>query len=388
MKQVKLILLGMFLSGISAFAQQKYVKHTVSKGETISEIAEKYNVSPNDIYKANPDSKKLLKLKQVLRIPAQEVKKEKKSHDVVAYSSVKTHQVLPKETMYGIARQYGISVSDIEKANPILKNTTLQVGQEISIPVKEENKAVVTEKEILKTKSGSTVTEKPVALTEVILPEPKIFTNDTGEAIIHEVLPKETKYGIAKRYGITIAALEKLNPEIVNGLPVGFKLNIYKSASDTNKSLIVKNEAATAIIKDTASIAKSYNPTDLAERLIQTASENIGSRYHTGGTSKDGFDCSGLMCNTFSTFDIKLPRSSHEQAGYGTKINANEARKGDLIFFKTNGRSQINHVGMVVEVLDGGEIKFIHASVQSGVIISSTKEPYYERNFVQVNRVL
>ncbi|RTY88577.1 C40 family peptidase [Flavobacterium sp. GT3R68] len=386
MKQVKLILLGMFLSGISAFAQQKYVKHTVSKGETISEIAEKYNVSPSDIYKVNPDSKKLLKLKQVLRIPAPETKKEKKSHKAVVYSSVKTHQVLPKETMYGIARQYGISVSDLEIANPILKNTTLQVGQEISIPVEGESKVIV-EKEILKTKSGGMVPEKPLTLTDVVIPEPKIFTNNTSEAIVHEVLPKETKYGIAKRYGITIAALEKLNPEIVNSLPVGVKLNINKSA-DINKSIIVKNEAATAIIKDTTSIAKSYIPADLAERLIQTASENIGTRYHSGGTSKDGFDCSGLMCNTFSAFDIKLPRSSHEQAGYGTKINVNEVKKGDLIFFKTNGRNQINHVGMVVEVLDGGEIKFIHASVQSGVIISSTKEPYYERNFVQVNRVL
>lgn len=380
----------MFLSGISAFAQQKYVKHTVSKGETISEIAEKYKISPNDIYKVNPDSKKLLKLKQVLRIPAPETKKEKKSNNSVVYSSVKTHQVLPKETVYGIARQYGISAADIEKANPILKNTTLQVGQEIAIPVKgnhlKEEIPVIAKKEILKTRSENTIPEKPVTLAEVVLPEPKIFSNDTSEPIIHEVLAKETKYGIAKRYGITIAALEKLNPEIAKGLPVGFKLNINKSGS--NKSLIVKNEAATAVIKDTTSIGKSYHTEDLAERLILTASENIGTRYHSGGTSKTGFDCSGLMCNTFNAFDIKLPRSSHEQAGYGTKINVNEVRKGDLIFFKTNGRNQINHVGMVVEVLNGGEIKFIHASVQSGVIISSTKEPYYERTFVQVNRVL
>jgi cell wall-associated NlpC family hydrolase len=133
---------------------------------------------------------------------------------------------------------------------------------------------------------------------------------------------------------------------------------------------------------------KSYQGTDLIEQLICTASENIGVRYRSGGVTKDGFDCSGLMFSTFGSYDIQLPRSSIEQAQIGTKINAEEAKKGDLIFFKTNGRSRINHVGMVVEVGEDGEIKFIHASTSSGVIISSTKEEYYSKRVTQINRVL
>ena len=70
----------------------------------------------------------------------------------------------------------------------------------------------------------------------------------------------------------------------------------------------------------------------------------------------------------------------------GTVLNPNEIRKGDLIFFKTNGRKIINHVGMVVEVLED-EIKFIHSATSKGVIISSTKEPYYKKTFAQVNRI-
>jgi cell wall-associated NlpC family hydrolase len=53
------------------------------------------------------------------------------------------------------------------------------------------------------------------------------------------------------------------------------------------------------------------------------------------------------------------------------ELRFEDAQK-DLIFFKTNGRRQINHVGMVVEAIDG-DIKFIHASV-SGVMISSVRE--------------
>jgi cell wall-associated NlpC family hydrolase len=82
-----------------------------------------------------------------------------------------------------------------------------------------------------------------------------------------------------------------------------------------------------------------------------------------------------------------LPRTSIEQSQYGVKIDTEDAQKGDLIFFKTNGRRQINHVGMVVEAVDG-DIKFIHASVSGGVIISSVKEKYYKKKVTQVNRVL
>ena len=63
------------------------------------------------------------------------------------------------------------------------------------------------------------------------------------------------------------------------------------------------------------------------------------------------------------------------------------AKKGDLIFFKTNGRGHINHVGLVVEV-NGDEIKFVHSSVQRGVIVSSTKEAYYAKAFASVRRVI
>jgi lipoprotein Spr len=143
--------------------------------------------------------------------------------------------------------------------------------------------------------------------------------------------------------------------------------------------------------------SKKENPTKsekrktsrLIEQLIDTATENIGVKYKTAGTTKAGFDCSGLIYNVFNSYNITLPHSSYEQSKLGTILNRNreEAKKGDLIFFKTNSKSKINHVGMVIEVNDD-EIKFIHASTSKGVIISSTKEPYYQRTFVQLNRIL
>ena len=124
----------------------------------------------------------------------------------------------------------------------------------------------------------------------------------------------------------------------------------------------------------------------LALQLINVASDKLGTGYRSGGTTTAGFDCSGLMYSTFKKFDITLPRSSHEMAEIGTEINPENAKKGDLIFFINRGQHRINHVGMIVEV-KGDDIKFIHSS-NSGVIISSLKESYYERTFKQINRII
>ena len=125
----------------------------------------------------------------------------------------------------------------------------------------------------------------------------------------------------------------------------------------------------------------------IVNHLVENATDNIGVKYKAGGTTKSGFDCSGLVFTTFESENIKLPRSSYEQSKIGKTINIDDAQKGDLIFFKTNKSKQINHVGLITEI-KSDEIKFVHSSTSKGVIISSTKEPYYKNSFAQINRVV
>ena len=453
---LRVIVILVFLNSIVLFSQEKITKHTIVKGETISSIAEKYEVKQSAILKLNPKAKNLLKLNSILLIPvASSTKTPTTSSQVAQNYTGKEHQVQAKETLYGIAKQYGISIKELNQINPTLASSDLKIGQKINIPanaipvdvVSESTKDVVIKQEI----AATPVVSSPTFIWEVLPKETKYsitkkygitikdfdkvnpglgvkslkvgqkvfipgnavaeiametnnqeIKNDTNmvasidvikennslNTIIREVMPKETKFAIAKEYGITVKELERQNPEIKNKLRVGHKLSI------TAANLSLENNAvadAKATIQNTKiDFNNSIKPTfdhEFLDELIESASQNIGSRYRTGGTTKSGFDCSGLMCTTFGAFDIKLPRTSREQSGIGTKINTEEAQKGDLIFFKTNGRSQINHVGMVVEVNEG-EIKFIHSSVSSGVIISSTKEKYYQKNFTQINRVL
>jgi len=379
------LIIVLFFFSVGALAQDNFIKHKISQGDNLSVIAKKYGVKVKDIADANPNAPKILKLNSTLLIPNKNkstAKKVKAKNVEVAVNNNTsntsgTHEVASKETLWGISKKYNVSVDDLKKANPLLETEGLKIGQQIIIP-----------------SDVALVNEKPIETNAEVV--------STDVELIREVKSKETKYGISKEYGITVAELERQNPSIKGKVPVGYLLKIRvpkekadaiqaaKTSQDTNVQTDVSSSQiaeATQEIKRDSTVVRTGNYSVLIDQLIASATENIGTRYRSGGTTKAGFDCSGLMFCTFGNFDIKLPRSSIEQSRIGTKVASDEAQKGDLIFFRTNGRRHINHVGMVVENVDG-EIKFVHSSTHGGVMISSTKEPYYTRAFSQVNRVL
>lgn len=166
------------------------------------------------------------------------------------------------------------------------------------------------------------------------------------------------------------------------------KLNVSEKQSKT-VSKATKSKNKKSIIKETEDhdLLPLPNENYLALQMINNAMTFIGVKYRGGGTTTAGMDCSGMVTAVCDIFDLSLPRSSREMAKVGKKLSTDEIQKGDLVFFKTNGKSIINHVGMVIEVI-GDEIKFVHSSTSKGVIVSSTKEPYYSKTFAQANRIL
>ena len=163
-------------------------------------------------------------------------------------------------------------------------------------------------------------------------------------------------------------------------------LGIFFTACKSTSSIVTSKKREP---KEKLTRSEKRKANQLAEQLIDAATENLGVKYKYAGTTKAGFDCSGLMYTIFNSENISLPHNSFQQSKIGIVLNPkkDQVQKGDLIFFKTNKNKEINHVGIVIEATDE-EIKFIHSSTSKGVIISSTKEPYYKKTFVQINRVL
>jgi peptidoglycan endopeptidase LytE len=363
MKLFKIVLLLFLLNGFFAFGQQ-IIKHKVVKGETLYGIAKKYDLKISEIYSSNPEIKdKPLPLNYVLKLPNRKYKA-----DEIIISKAKTHTIEKGDTFYNISKKYNTTVQKLNEYNPNISSNDLKIGYVLQLEPLEQIEIVevVTVKEV--------VQEPEEVATEEDQEE---FSND----LIHVVKKKETLYGIARKNKISVDNLKELNPEIIGDLPIGYHLIIKKGEQEDEVVEAVNEDELAEVAPSSSSVLEKAN------FLIEKASDFMGVRYRYGGTTKSGIDCSGLMCETFKEIDLILPRTSGSQAAFGTKIKRKQAQKGDLIFFATNRKKTISHVGMITEVLDD-EIKFIHSSTSSGVIISSSNEDYYSRRFVQINRVL
>lgn len=213
MSQFRTILFLVFFVNLFIFAQNNYINHKIEKGETLNQICDKYDVSAQEVLNLNPDAVSGIKEGAYLIIPRLAAGKKTESQ----VNKANTHEVLDKETLYGISKKYNTTVDELVRVNPELKNG-LKSGQVIVIPNK-----------------NSTSIEKP---KEVV----KTETDNKTQPEFHFVKAGETKYGLAKKYGLTIQELEKLNPEIAESLPVDFKLIVKNEASKPIEKKVTKQE--------------------------------------------------------------------------------------------------------------------------------------------------
>lgn len=256
-KLLSIILIGLAIN----LSAQNYKEHSVKEGETIESIAKKYLVTPFDILALNPDAKSNLKPNTVLIIPNSKVKNEpieEESRELIGY---KNHKVKRKETLYGLSQKYKVSEEDIKKANRFLYSENLKKGDKIKIPryktfiSKQTYKNTIKKYTVLPKegkwrvayKFGITVAEleglnpnmKPVLQPGDELNVPNI--EDKAEKPVdslysyYEVLPKEGYYRLKIKTGLTQEELEDLNPELKDGgLKVGMILKIPASVDTTS----------------------------------------------------------------------------------------------------------------------------------------------------------
>jgi LysM repeat protein len=261
---------------ISFGQNQTFIKHKVSKGENLTQIAKKYNVSVSDIVQNNPSASSGLALDSVLNIPNKGSNK-----------SAKKHTVSPKETLYSISKLYNVTIDELTNANIYIKDG-LQIGMVLNIPEK-----------------GKINTENVVK------------TNKFPETIYHEVQPKETKYSIANRYNISIENLEKLNPEIANtDLPVGIKLFI----SGTKKI-----DTAPISITPTKNVTTDYvvKPQETIYSICKLFNISQEDLLALNPLLKDGL-VEGMMLKMPEKAKIFIPKADYKDLTKSIKNNANK----------------------------------------------------------------
>jgi len=190
MKKNKLFIVFFFLIAFSVFSQspnKKYETYTAIEGETLQSIARKFSITPFNLIKLNPELVEGVNLNgTIIIVPNKNYKPESKAsnngEDYVENGFL-IHTVLVRENYFRFKKKYGVSKRVLRKFNPILRSENLKLGQVIKIPVKDDFKLEGATEQITETKP-------------------------------YIVKPRETKYGISKRYAISIEQLEELNPQI------------------------------------------------------------------------------------------------------------------------------------------------------------------------------
>ncbi|MBK7103953.1 MAG: C40 family peptidase [Ignavibacteriae bacterium] len=131
-------------------------------------------------------------------------------------------------------------------------------------------------------------------------------------------------------------------------------------------------------------IYESIESNNKKEKFLDEIIKFLDTPYRRGGTTQDGFDCSGFTKTVYyNSLNVDLPRTARDQYKINEIFNDKTLLKfGDLVYFNTSNKNFPGHVGIYLN-----DDLFAHASTSSGVIISSLNEEYYLKRFVGANRV-
>ncbi len=311
------IILMMFLMNLIAFSQEKYKNHVIAEEETLDKIAEESKVTPYDILKINPNFKKIFKVNGILKIPMTTRTKT----ELLAT----THIIGNTDTPFSLSKKYGVSVEDLRKSNPSIKDVGLKNGQKLIIPRQKNDKIAQKEDEELDEngdpKTPKTEDEKQKNKKNQPL---EVVVKSVAKQIRHQVVDGDTVFSIAKKYGITIGNLETENPEIIDGLQVGMSLKINSQSTNT-ETKTSNNTSTKSTIKTVGILDYEVKPKetlyslskkfDLSQAEILELNPNVQDGLQIGmllkipanATAKDDFEKvnNGLSKN-FSSSSKKM----------------------------------------------------------------------------------
>lgn len=238
----KFFLSTVLLLFVFSLSAQDLKSYQAGTNESLEDVASRFQVDITTLKRLNPNVKNIRDVSgELLVVPSQPNFELNPRIQLIAY------EVSPKETLYSISKSYNLKVKDLRKYNPFLNERELDYNDVIRIPTYE-------------------LKDKDLDINQSI-------KNSEFSTLMHLVLPKETKYGISKKYGLTIKELEDLNSGInEKEIQPGQFLKIKRPVDTTSTSRIPKNQNYAFLKIDSKnsieSISENYDVTE--QQLIQS----------------------------------------------------------------------------------------------------------------------
>ncbi|GGA37015.1 C40 family peptidase [Paenibacillus physcomitrellae] len=177
------------------------------------------------------------------------------------------------------------------------------------------------------------------------------------------------------------------NKEAVNNVSYSQKQkHLENTAQSEMQNLQVLAEQEAALLqqeKELKALAESSSELATHASLQKVIHPLLGIKYVWGGTTTDGFDCSGFTRYVLAKYGVHLPRTSAEQSHFGDYISKDDLRTGDLVFFNTYGQpGTVTHVAIYI---GNGQIA---NAVSTSVQINRLNDSYFGPRYLTARRVL
>ncbi|MFA5300014.1 MAG: LysM peptidoglycan-binding domain-containing protein [Lutibacter sp.] len=339
MKRITLLLICLFLFSAIAMAQQKkYIPYTVKKGETVKSIAKTYHITSRDLLQLNPDMGRNIKPNTVIIVPNLDYGKQEVK---VVNNAKKRYLVLPKDTLYGISKKYGITIEELLAANPQLVDGP-KPGMELVIP-----------------EAGKS--------TEI----------DLVNYEFHTVVKDDTLYNLSKRYNVSQSELMRLNPELNGGLKLGTTIKIRPIQTGANEKIAIskKNEV---IEKAEDKVAGYFNEKiDFSKEIELVIMLPYQLNTLTDSTKNESFRKNHSLLNIVTDFHLGATMAIDSLRKRGMNINAkfldseNSNQKLQSLINKNNFKS----VDVVIGPLYFDNAYWLSKHIDAPVIV-----PFYSKN--------
>jgi lysM domain-containing protein len=333
--------------------KKKYVTYEVkNKKETLYSISKQFGVSINEIIEANPYAQDGIKKGDILQIPIDEKNIPKTSGNELY------HLVQPKETIYGICKQYNISKEDLFRRNPRLQTEGLKYGDTIFIASAEKTHSYATD--------GNTRTYRIAYLLPFSIGENERNVNIERfidfyrgsliamediktSGISLEVYTFDTQLGTSKTQEIVRSKLPK-NIDLIIG--PAYPEQITQVASFAKKNNIVQVVPFTSHISNSDRYAQQYQFNPVPTDLDKVVAANIFNKFKDNNIYVVYFS-NDEQEHSFYTLPEQLERIMKSKSVRYVKLNINDISKDKIASIANNNKHNL----MVIRQCQTGDFQ-------------------------------
>lgn len=268
--------------------------------------------------------------------------------------SASTYTVVQGDSLFQIAKKYQTSTTELIRINH-LSSDLLQIGQSLEVGTQPALAGQAVEQEASAPPSDLTVPKSSAEQAAADTAAPKKF--------------------IVNADILNLRSHPDLNAAILDKLSFGTTVHVIENGSEWTRISYKDKEGYVATqylsVKQSLPNLNSVKGTIDTETLQKIISPLMKTRYALGGTTPDGFDCSGFTSYVFQQLGVKLARTSEDQFLGGVEVPFDQAEPGDLLFYDSLHKGKISHVAIYL-----GDGMIVHAN---GEEVRLEKEIYMHK---------